>query len=81
MPIRRADIMQTQLSSSRCALAAALGAHSLAKPARLTAEETALIAVSRELSRYVRSPVAPIILCCSVRTKRVRVMELVSNSS
>ena len=52
--------------------------HSLATPAFLTADETALIAVKRAFNKLVNSPVAPGNLYCSAKTKRVNVMQFVS---
>ena len=55
--------------------------YSFAIPAIRTAEETALMAVMIALRSCVRSPVASGILRCSLSTKRVRVMQLVSKSA
>ena len=54
--------------------------YSLANPALLTAAEIAFMAVCKALRRRVKLPVAPIRLC-SLRTKRVRVIESTSMSS
>lgn len=55
--------------------------HSFAKPALRTAVDIALMAVSRELRRRVRLPVAPCIFLCSFSTNLVRVIVSTSSSS
>ena len=55
-------------------------AYSLAKPAFRTAVDMAFMAVNNEFSNNVRLPVAPDMRLCSLRTKRVNVMESTSIS-
>jgi hypothetical protein len=55
-----------------------LKTYNLAIPALLTAEATALMAVSNAFKRVVNSPVASFAFRCSPKTKRVKVMQFVS---
>lgn len=69
--------MQTSRLEIHCK---ARDTNKLANPALLTADEMALMAVSRELSNNVKFPVAFGIFICSLSTKRVSVIEFVSIS-
>lgn len=55
--------------------------YSWAMPAFLTADETALIAVWMQFSSCDKSPVAPLNLRCSAKTKRVNVIAFESNGA